>query len=103
MNLSEGVCFSRCLASYDPELRYLPCCTLHQDVGPRVWADMTRVLLAMRNAELATPSAASNAVVQSHIKAMEQLDDVASSFTRLKDVNGIHCCAKLAWNTGWLW
>lgn len=61
---------------------------------------MTRALLLMREHPIASPQAAGSAAVQAHLRALQQLEDAASSFMRAKDVEGTHCCARLIWNAG---
>jgi hypothetical protein len=40
------------------------------------------------------------AELKGHAQALDTLDEVISSFLRLRDVEGIHSAAKLIWNTG---
>jgi hypothetical protein len=38
--------------------------------------------------------------MQAQSKAMEQLEDVVNTFSKLRDVEGVHEAARLVWNTG---
>ncbi|GFR51753.1 hypothetical protein Agub_g14204, partial [Astrephomene gubernaculifera] len=72
------------------------------DSGPRTWSDMTRVLLALQSLGPTGDTSLAPAVVAAHVKALEQLEDCLTTFTKLADVEGIHAAARLAWNAGLL-
>lgn len=72
-----------------------------QEVGPRTWADLTRLQLSHQTIQpLAAPPRDGSAGVVSRVRVLEQLDEVVTSFMRLKDVEGIHHAARLIWNAG---
>ncbi|GLC40394.1 Cilia- and flagella-associated protein 46, partial [Pleodorina starrii] len=72
------------------------------DSGPRTWSDLTRVLLALQALGPTGDTSLAPAVVAAHVKALEQLEDCLTTFTKLADVEGIHAAARLAWNAGLL-
>jgi hypothetical protein len=81
-----------------------------QELRPRVWADLIRLLLSLQAAPEAAlgpgsdSSGSGGALAPAALKArrevVEGADEVASAFLKLGDVEGIHNCAVLAWNAG---
>ena len=80
--------------------------SLLQDLNPRVWSDMVRVQLSVAKLQPLQPTLLGQggktlpAELKAHAQALESLDEVVSSFMRLRDVEGVHYAAKLIWNTG---
>ncbi|WIA22560.1 hypothetical protein OEZ85_000994 [Tetradesmus obliquus] len=79
------------------------------DLGPRVWSDLTRLLLALQSAPPAVPSPGSSwgggvacypEGLQARLAVLEGVEEAAAAFVKLQDVDGVHYCAKLAWNAG---
>lgn len=80
-----------------------------QDLGPRVWSDLTKLLLALQSAPTATLNPGDSAgygssctpeALQARLKVLEGVDEAVTTFLKLQDVDGVHYCAKLAWNAG---
>lgn len=86
--------------------------TAAQELGPRVWADLTRLLLCLKAAPEAVlgPSSSSSgsdvcldaAALRARREILEGTDEAVCAFLKLGDVEGIHNCAVLAWNAGGL-
>lgn len=84
-----------------------------QDLGPRLWADLTRLLLSLKAAPEAalgpgsdssgSGAALNAAALRARREVLEGVDEAASAFLKLADVEGIHNAAVLAWNAGELW
>jgi hypothetical protein len=81
-----------------------------QDLGPRVWADLTGLLLSLKAAPEAalghsndssgSGAALSAAALKARREVLDGADEAASGFLKLGDVEGIHNAAVLAWNAG---
>lgn len=93
---------------------YMLLLALHvQDLGPRVWADLTGLLLSLKAAPEAALGPGSDssgsgaaldaAALRARREVLEGADEAASAFLKLGDVEGIHNAAVLAWNAGELW
>lgn len=75
-----------------------------------MWADLTRLLLSSKAAPDAALGAGSDssgtgavlspAAVEARREVLEGVDEAVTAFLKLGDVEGIHNCAVLAWNTG---
>eukprot|EP00200_Dunaliella_tertiolecta_P013666 CAMPEP_0202394750 /NCGR_PEP_ID=MMETSP1127-20130417/93597_1 /ASSEMBLY_ACC=CAM_ASM_000462 /TAXON_ID=3047 /ORGANISM="Dunaliella tertiolecta, Strain CCMP1320" /LENGTH=1471 /DNA_ID=CAMNT_0048997397 /DNA_START=145 /DNA_END=4558 /DNA_ORIENTATION=- len=70
------------------------------DLAPRIWAELARVKLSLRNAPQSAIEELDEAALEVHQRAMDNLDDVVTAFMKLKDVEGIHEAARLIWNAG---
>lgn len=81
-----------------------------QELGPRVWADLTRLLLSLKAAPegklgMGSDSSGSSAALDAPAlttrrEVLDGADEAASAFLKLGDVEGIHNAAVLAWNAG---
>jgi hypothetical protein len=74
-----------------------------------VWSDLTRLLLALQSAPPAVLSAGSSwgsgatccpEGLQARLAVLEGVEEAAAAFVKLQDMDGVHYCAKLAWNAG---
>jgi hypothetical protein len=75
-----------------------------------VWADLARLLLSLQSAPAAVLGASSDssgsgagldaASLKARKDVLEGVDEAVSAFLKLRDVEGIHNCAVLAWNAG---
>jgi len=81
-----------------------------QELRPRVWADLTRLLLNLQaapEAALGTVHCSNGAgavldpaAVKARREVLEGVDEAVAAFVKLGDVEGIHNSAVLAWNAG---
>lgn len=71
-----------------------------QELATRVWSDMARVhrgLQAVDKEKLANVEASA---MNAHARAMEQLEDIVNTFSKMRDIEGVHEASRLIWNTG---
>ena len=59
---------------------------MSQEMSTRMWSDLARVMSSLRavpqdKLDLMEPSA-----MQAHVRAMEQLEDIVNTFSKLRDV-----------------
>lgn len=74
-----------------------------------MWSDLTRLLLALQAAPAASlmpgtstgaGSTCCAAALQARVAVLEGVEEAVTAFAKLHDVDGVHYCAKLAWNAG---
>jgi hypothetical protein len=75
-----------------------------------VWSDLARLLLKLQAAppaQLSAPSCSAgsgaslaSSCLRPRLEVLEGVDEAVAAFVRLRDADGIHSCALLAYNTG---
>ena len=73
---------------------------MSQDLATRVWSDMARVLLGLQAVPQDRLLQVEPSAMQAHARAMEQLEDIVTTFSKLRDIEGVQEASRLIWNTG---
>ncbi len=71
-----------------------------QEAAARAWAELVRVLLQVNSKPKSATPAAAAAAAQASIAILSRLEETAAVLAGLRDVDGVHNCARLIWNVG---
>jgi hypothetical protein len=71
-----------------------------QELSPRIWSEMTRVMLGLKAVPKESLLKVERSAMKAHTKAMDLLEDIVNTFSKLRDVEGVHEASRLIWNTG---
>ena len=71
-----------------------------QQLATRVWSDMARVQRGLQAVDKDKLANVESSALQAHARAMEQLEDIVNTFSKMRDSEGVHEASRLIWNTG---